>query len=214
MNSNHPTTWNQLFVEHSEQAWDSLFRFSLSLCKDENEAEDLVQQTLLKGLQALPAFFKNNYSADSIEDAQRCIERQGTAELRAHVLNWLLKICRNVFLDSRSRAQRKYNHFSLDDWLEEDNQDASNHSPTTIHPQHTPTEDNLNDAENAFFRDALDDDWKERFEQLNARQRSVVYLAAEDYSYKEIAQLLEIPIGTVMSTLSRALAKLKKTAAT
>lgn len=214
MNDSRPTTWNQLFVAYSEDAWNALFRFSLSLCKDENEAEDLVQQTLLKGLQALPTFFKNNYSAESIEDAISCADRQGDTELRAHLLNWLLKICRNVFLDSRSRAQRKYNHFSLDDWQEEENHDATDHSLATATANRHPTDSNLSDAENAFFKDALDDDWKEKFEQLNARQRSIVYLAAEDYSYKEIAELLEIPIGTVMSTLSRAIAKLKKTAAT
>jgi RNA polymerase sigma-70 factor (ECF subfamily) len=214
LNNSLPTTWNHLFVQYSEHAWDSLFRFSVSLCKDENEAEDLVQQTLLKGLQALPTFFKNNYAAETVEDAVSSAGRQGDSELRAHLLNWLLKICRNVFLDSRGRAHRKYSHFSLDDWQEEDNQDATGQTVSSAAASQHPTELNLSDAENAFFKDALDDDWKERFEHLNARQRSIIYLAAEDYSYKEIAQLLEIPIGTVMSTLSRAIAKLKKPAAT
>lgn len=214
MNNNRPTTWNHLFVEYSEHAWDALFRFSLSLCRDENEAEDLVQQTLLKGLQALPTFFKNNYSAESVEDALSCAGRQGDSELRAHLLNWLLKICRNIFLDSRGRAHRRFNHFSLDDWQEEENHQAPGHSFSSLDGNRHSAPLSLGDAESAFFKDALDDDWKERFEQLNARQRSIIYLAAEDYSYKEIAELLEIPIGTVMSTLSRTIAKLKKTAAT
>ncbi len=207
------TSWNQLFVLYSEPAWDSLFRFSLSLCKNDSEAEDLTQQTLMKSMQALPNFFSHNYSALTPEEAARAAERQGLTELRAHMLNWMLKICKNTFLDSRNRASRKLSHITLDDWEQSaDDSDASNSLRQPDFHDSVSAETDLKKAEDAFFAVALDDDWKEKFEDLNARQRSIVFLAAEDYSYKEIAQLLEIPIGTVMSTLSRALSKLKKKA--
>lgn len=211
MNSPQPKSWNELFVLHSESAWNSLYRFSLSLCKNESEAEDLVQQTLLKALQALPAFFLGNYSADTFEAALSAVQRQGHPEFNQHLLNWMLKICKNTFLDSQSRASRRYGHMSLEDWQEDvDSAGGSTGAETLLRSSMQADASTLNEAEREFYDQALDDDWKERFDQLNPRQRSVIYLAAEDYSYKEIAQLLEIPIGTVMSTLSRTLSKLKK----
>ncbi|SFM66451.1 RNA polymerase sigma factor [Variovorax sp. OV329] len=45
--------------------------------------------------------------------------------------------------------------------------------------------------------------------QLPSEQRAVLLLAAlEDFSYQEIAKVLDIPAGTVMSRLSRARARL------
>jgi RNA polymerase sigma-70 factor (ECF subfamily) len=209
------TTWNDLFVLHTEDSWNSVFRFSLSLCKNESEAEDLTQQTLLKGLQAFPSFLKNNYSAETLRDAADAAQRQGFPEFQAHLLNWLLKICKNAFLDSRSRASRRYSHMSIEEWGEEHEASQSLNGHEQAHEPEMKTaiaRSSLADDEQRFFEQALDDGWKERFDTLNAKQRSIVFLAAEDYSYKEIAHLLEIPIGTVMSTLSRSLSKLKNQA--
>lgn len=215
MKTDKQANWNEIFVAYSEPSWSSLFRFSMSLCRNHSEAEDLMQQTLLKALQAVPNFFSHNYSASTPDEAILAAERQGLSELRVHLLNWMLKICKNTFLDSRSAARHKLNHLSIEDW--DESPDAASDrtgGPSQQPPLSKVGPETLKSQEDAFFEHALDDEWKERFEELNPRQRSIVYLAAEDYSYKEIAQLLEIPIGTVMSTLSRALGKLKKNAST
>ncbi|MEN9826127.1 MAG: hypothetical protein RI953_1872, partial [Pseudomonadota bacterium] len=199
MTESLPKTWNQIFLLYSEASWDSVYRFSVSLCKNEAEAEDLTQQTLLKSLQSLPSFFRANYAANTEPEALEAARRQGESELRTHLLHWMLKICKNTFLDERSRASRRYSHTTLEDWGEESfasTEPLENHS----HSASQSTDGNLVSSEKLFFEQALDDDWKTRFDELNPRQRTIIFLAAEDYSYKEIAQLLEIPIGTVMST--------------
>ena len=51
-------------------------------------------------------------------------------------------------------------------------------------------------------------------DKLPEHYRSVVLLAdAHDFDYKEVAQILDIPIGTVMSRLNRARTQLKKSLA-
>ena len=52
-------------------------------------------------------------------------------------------------------------------------------------------------------------------EKLPEHYRSVVLLAdVHEFDYKEVAEILEIPIGTVMSRLNRARTQLKKSLAT
>jgi len=55
------------------------------------------------------------------------------------------------------------------------------------------------------FSDLLDDELKEAMESVPEDFRVVLILSAmEGFAYKEIAEILEIPIGTVMSRLFRA----------
>jgi RNA polymerase sigma-70 factor (ECF subfamily) len=45
----------------------------------------------------------------------------------------------------------------------------------------------------------------EAFDRLNAEQRALLlWVSVEGLSYKEIAEILQVPTGTVMSRLSRA----------
>jgi RNA polymerase sigma-70 factor (ECF subfamily) len=56
-----------------------------------------------------------------------------------------------------------------------------------------------------------DEDILAALDRLTAEYRAVVLLAdVEEFSYKEVADILKIPIGTVMSRLSRARAQLRK----
>ena len=51
---------------------------------------------------------------------------------------------------------------------------------------------------------------KQALDELPERFRSVVVLDVEGFSYREIAEMLEIPIGTVMSRLHRARRSLQR----
>jgi RNA polymerase sigma-70 factor (ECF subfamily) len=68
---------------------------------------------------------------------------------------------------------------------------------------HAPIPESLTDSEVIAALDKLPEHY-----------RSVVLLAdVHEFDYKEVAEVLEIPIGTVMSRLSRARTQLKKTLA-
>ncbi len=65
--------------------------------------------------------------------------------------------------------------------------------------------------EDEFFENVMPDEIVEAIEELPEEYRSCIILAdVEDFSYKEIAEILDVPIGTVMSRLHRARNILKK----
>ena len=61
------------------------------------------------------------------------------------------------------------------------------------------------------FLDQCGDEVKRALRELSTAQRSCILLrGVEKFSYKEIAEILDIPAGTVMTHLSRGRAKLRK----
>ena len=65
------------------------------------------------------------------------------------------------------------------------------------------------DPEN--FLDLCGDEVSEALKQLSSAQRScLLLLTFEKYSYKEIAEIMEMPVGTVMTHLARGRAKLRR----
>ena len=66
-------------------------------------------------------------------------------------------------------------------------------------------------AEDSLFEMFTDDEVKQALEALPEQFRMAVLLAdVEGFSYKEIAEILDIPIGTVMSRLHRGRNRLQK----
>jgi RNA polymerase sigma-70 factor (ECF subfamily) len=100
---------------------------------------------------------------------------------------WMFKILRNSFLSSCSTLDRRMT-FALD--LEED---LPISSATSASPESLLIERSSAEA------------CREAIEQLPVIFREVILLCdVEEASYREIGEILSIPIGTVMSRLSRA----------
>ena len=107
---------------------------------------------------------------------------------------WLFTIMHNVFVNQRALALRDAQNVSLDG---EGEAGAAWQVPVRA-PQQAHVE----------LQEVL-----RELSRLPAEQREVLVLAAvEEMRYEEIAAVLAIPVGTVMSRLSRARAKLRRSA--
>jgi len=101
---------------------------------------------------------------------------------------WIFQILRNTFLSSCSKLERRMTVAMMDS-----EEDSPVLCATSVTPESLLIERSGNDA----VRCAI--------EQLPVIFREVILLCdVEDTSYREIAEILSIPIGTVMSRLARA----------
>jgi RNA polymerase sigma-70 factor (ECF subfamily) len=105
------------------------------------------------------------------------------------VRGWLYTILYNCFLSDRDRRRRRGEHHALTEMVEDD-------LPGVEGGQHSALE----------YRDFL-----RAFAKLPEEQRSILLLiAVEDLSYQQAARVLGVPIGTVMSRLSRGRERLRR----
>lgn len=152
---------------------DSLYRTALRLTHNQQEAEDLVQETMLKAFR-----FTHTY-------------QRGT-NLRA----WLFRIL-NTSAINRYRKQATH---PVTTPLPEGEEFYLYNRIRDINGQELST-----GAEEEVLSHYLDEDVYQALSDLPLNFRMPIILAdIEGLSYKEIAQALNIPIGTVMSRISRA----------
>jgi RNA polymerase sigma-70 factor (ECF subfamily) len=98
---------------------------------------------------------------------------------------WIYRILRNTFLTSRTGLKATV---SLDDEENTIAEPAGNDDPESL-----------------LFARADQEEIRRALEQIPVAHREIILLSdVEEMSYKEIAELAGIPIGTVMSRLSRA----------
>jgi RNA polymerase sigma-70 factor, ECF subfamily len=152
---------------------DGLYRTARRLTRSPADAEDLVQETYLKAFR----------SADRFEP--------GT-NLRA----WLYTILHNTARNQvRDRAREA---ISADPDTIERAADlvAAGGAPGLSSPAATP--------EALLLRDVLAPEIQEAIDTMPEAFRQAVWLRdVEGFSYAEIAEMLSVPIGTVMSRISR-----------
>lgn len=150
-----PSILERLVDEH----YANLYRFALSLARNEAEAADLTQQT----------YFQLATRGGQIRDLKKA-------------KSWLFTTLRREFL----RLRRQTGRFTS---IDEDG------SPEPEAPE-TIGDEALRAADAALVMEALTG-----VREVFREPLALFYL--DDLSYREIAEILEVPIGTVMSRLSR-----------
>src|SRR5579859_2208758 len=158
---------------------DSLYRTALRMTNNPQEAEDLVQETMLKAFR-----FAHTY--------------QPGTNLRA----WLFRILNTSAINRYRKQATQPTPVTLPDgeefYLYNQIRDLSGQELSQ-------------GAEDEVLNRYLDEDVYKALNDLPPNFRMAVILAdIEGLSYKEIAEALQIPIGTVMSRISRARRQLQK----
>ena len=139
----------------------SLRRYAIALLRDRNLADDLVQDTLERGLEKY-SLFKTG------------------SNLRA----WLFTIMHNLYINQVSRTQH---------WMQYD--------PTRLEPY----------ADDLAEEMVMERDFMQAMKLLSAEQQAIILLIGlEQLSYEQAAEVLGLPIGTVMSRLARARERLRQ----
>jgi len=100
---------------------------------------------------------------------------------------WIFRILRNTFLSSRSQLERRMT----------DSMESEEDGPELAVDPQTPETVLMNRTNSDVVQRAIDE--------LPPHYRATLLLSdVEDMSYREIADILSIPTGTVMSRLARA----------
>jgi RNA polymerase sigma-70 factor (ECF subfamily) len=154
----------------------SLLAVATRLTRNPAEAEDLVQDAVLKAIRAQTQF------------------ESGT-NLRA----WLLKILTNTFINRYRRGG-----------LERSVLESPDADPLADGWVSASTIESMRDPESQALRPLLEAEIGKALDELPDEFRLAVVLSdVEDLSYKEIADIMGCPIGTVMSRLHRGRRMLK-----
>jgi RNA polymerase sigma-70 factor (ECF subfamily) len=161
----------------------SLYNVAHWLTRNPTEAEDLVQETYLKALRGFASF-----------------------EADTNFKAWIFRILRNTYLTSRSglAAMRTVAiHEELGDFYDT-GEGGPQLYPEAAIDRHTPETNLLYLCDRTTLENAM--------QLLPAPLLEVILLCdVEEMKYKEIAAVLDIPIGTVMSRIARARAALRHT---
>ncbi|OCB57280.1 RNA polymerase subunit sigma [Mycobacterium vulneris] len=149
---------------------DQLFAAARRYTRNMADAEDLVQETMVKAYSSFHTY------------------RDGT-NIRA----WLFRILTNTWINSYRTAQRRPQEVFADELTDAQLAEVAQRFPLGVVS-----------AELAALEAMGDDEVRQAMRSLPESQGIIVYYAdVEGFRYKEIAEILQIPVGTVMSRLHR-----------
>ena len=165
----------ETFVRDAMPYVDQLFGAAMRYTRNRADAEDLVQEAMAKAYSSFHQF------------------RPGT-NLRA----WLYRVLSTTYINSYRKKQRRPQEVSADG-VRDNLEDAGDFSLfDRLEGGASPS------AEFEVMQQLPQQAVKDALDSLPEQFRTAVYLAdVEGFSYAEIAEIMDTPIGTVMSRLHR-----------
>lgn len=173
----------QWFETEIANLLDDLYGAALRLSKNRADAEDLVGEAVANGY--------------------KCLH---TLQDRHLFRGWMFRILSNCFI-SECRRRKTRAEISLDGL----NDECADGDFWLFERLHQPFLLWWSNPERQFLNDLLHDDLIRAIDGLEENNRLVLVLAEmQGFKYQDIATMLEIPVGTVRSRLSRARSQLQK----
>ena len=166
------------FQEDALPLLDSLYAAALRMTRNPADAEDLVQETMLRAYRAFDRF-----------------------EAGTNLKAWLFRILTNAYINVYRKKQREPQKVSSEEVEDFDlYQELKNHDPEFTKSPETIVLDAVVDSDIIAALDELPEQFR----------LAVVLSDIEDFTYAEMAEIMEVPLGTVMSRLHRGRKALQK----
>lgn len=166
------------FQEEALPLLDSLYGGALRMTRNPADAEDLIQETMLRAYRSFDRF-----------------------EPRTNLKAWLFRIMTNAYINTYRKKQREPQKVSQDEVEDFDlYRELKDHDPQFSVTPETIVLDGLVDSD---ITDAIED-LPEQF------RLAVILSDVEGFSYAEMAEIMDVPMGTVMSRLHRGRKALQK----
>ena len=168
-------TQSQLFEREALPHMEALERFAYQLCRDSHRSRDLVQETMLKAFKHFDMF------------------RQGS-NCRA----WLFQICKNSYINAYRRRQHEP---ILMDFEDETLQAGGGNELEHLRSARVLLADTADIEAHAR---SMGDEVTAALQSLPpVFQTAVILSDIEGHPYEEIAEFMQVPVGTVRSRIHR-----------
>ncbi len=166
---------DRIFEEEFLPHIDSLYNFAYHLTYADADANDLVQETFLKGYRFI-----------------------GSYEKGTNAKAWLFKILKNAFINEYRKKSKRPTQVDYEEIVSYHDTDDTSYV-------------GVSDLRLDIFQGMLGDEITKALNSLPVDFKTVILLCdIEDFTYEEIAKIIDIPIGTVRSRLHRARNMLKE----